>query len=290
MDYTEKIEFYKHRNIGERLYATAAFLKQTWKVILKFVLPVAIPLALITGYSMTFYYHWYAGIFIGGNDLTFPPQVILFLLVSFVSQLAMITIAGAILIKYRRGELNSQTGWNELSQTLLSLIPKTLLIQLYLFLLSVFLVLLIVLLFAFAGMAAGIIFISLILLGLLAITPSMLLVLFPAYFNGSSAWDSVKIAFSSGFKDWGGIFVAILIASVIAGIVSVILGMPYQIMLMVKSYEITSLGFILASLSSLGNLLTYPFLFIYMAFQYFSIIEKEEGISMQSRIDDFDKL
>jgi hypothetical protein len=290
MDYTEKIEFYRHRNIGERLYVTAAFLKQTWKVILKFVLLPAIPLALITGYSMSYYYHWYSGIFTGGNGWTFPFQVVLFFLVSFVSQLVMVTITGAILIKYRQDELNPQTGWNELSQTLLSLIPKTLLIQFYLFLLSVFLVLAVVLLFTFAGMAAGIIFVSLILPGLLAIAPSMVLVLFPAYFNGNSARDSIKIAFSSGFKDWGGIFVAILISSVIAGIVSAIFGMPYQIMLMLKNYEITSSGFILASLSSLGNLLTYPFLFIYMAFQYFSIVEKEEGISMQSRIDEFDKL
>ncbi|MDR1437205.1 MAG: hypothetical protein LBI65_03700, partial [Candidatus Symbiothrix sp.] len=196
MNNKEKIEFYKPRNIGERLNVTVAFLKQTWKIILKLMLPVVLPLALVAGYSMTYYLNWYLSFFLPGNRLDFPPEVFLLFIVYSVSLLFLMALPGAIMIKYERGELNSATGWREISRTFFSLIPKTFLILFYFFVFSVLLVLFFVLLSSLAGIVFGIIFFILAFLGILAILPALLLVFYPAYFNGNSAWSSIKTAFS----------------------------------------------------------------------------------------------
>jgi len=36
--------------------------------------------------------------------------------------------------------------------------------------------------------------------------------------------------------------------------------------------------------------LTYPIMFIFIAFQYFSIMEKEQGVSLQSKVSEFENL
>jgi hypothetical protein len=291
MNNEKKILFYRNRSIGERLSVTADFLKQNWKVLLKLVLITAVPLALITGYSMAYYSQWYFTLFTG-NYATMPPQVILFFVMQIISSWIMFALSGAIMIKYERGELNPQTKWNELRAIFFPLIGKSVQIWLYLFGCTLLLALLFILLLSFlgsAGVVLSVILGILLLLGIFAISPSLLLVFYPAYFHNVNAWDSIKIAFSLGFKDWGSIFVAIIIAIVMTGIVSVIFSLPYQVLTMF-THKITVFNFILASISALGNLLVSVFLFIYMAFQYFSIAEKEEGISLQSQIDEFENL
>jgi hypothetical protein len=292
MDYEKKMEFYQSRNIGERLSATTDFLKQIWKVLLRNGLIIATPLALITGYTMPYYYQWYFSL-ISGDYSNFPPQIILFCVVSFVSSLSMYALPGAIMILYKEGQLSTGSGWNELNKIFFSLFWKSVRISLLLFGIILLVAFSLGFFFSFLGLTNIVLTVvlgMLFILSFLAFLPSLLLVFYPAYFKGVNTWNSIKTAFYLGFKDWGSIFVALIICIVISYVVIIIFGMPYQILTMVTKGEINTLGFILASLSSLGNLLIAPFIFIYLAFQYFSITESEEGISMQTQIDEFDNL
>jgi hypothetical protein len=288
MEYEKKIEFYQTRSIGERFSATADFLKQTWKVLLKNLLIAAIPFALIIGYSQPYYAQYTAQI-MTGNYSNFPPQIVLLLITSFISSLVIYALSASIMIKYGKGELSSTTGWNDLKKTLFSLIGKTGLIYLFLLGFSALAGLFFVILSSLGTGGIVLAFILLILASI-AIFPSLTILFYPAYFRNASAWNSIKTGFYLGFKDWGGIFVAILISIVFAVVISVVFSVPYQIFSFFNRGEISLSGFLLASLSSLGNFLTSSFLVIYMAFQYFAVAEKEEGISMQSQIDEFDRL
>ena len=54
--------------------------------------------------------------------------------------------------------------------------------------------------------------------------------------------------------------------------------------------EVNIISYILATLSAIGTLLAYPIMIVLFAFQYFSIVEKEEGVSLQSKMDEFENL
>jgi hypothetical protein len=113
---------------------------------------------------------------------------------------------------------------------------------------------------------------------------------FPAYFSEKRIWESIKVSYVLGFKNWGSLFVALLLAGVMSMIVSIIFSLPYEIVSLFTWGQVNILTYILATLSAIGSVLAYPILFLIFAFQYFSIVEKEEGVSLQSQIDEFENL
>jgi hypothetical protein len=160
--------------------------------------------------------------------------------------------------------------------------------------------LLIVAFFSISPVIGGL-FIFLVIIAVFIVIPSLSIIYYPAYFQQASTFESIKKGFSLGFKNWGSTFGTLFIAGLLSGVVSVILQMPLQGYIMFQSISTlnnssVSIGnngvlvYALSLLSSLSSVITLPFIFIFLAFQYFSITEKEEGTSLQSKIDEFENL
>ncbi|GHT07553.1 hypothetical protein FACS189426_01150 [Bacteroidia bacterium] len=288
MDYEHKIEFYKNRNLGERFSAAIDFLKQNWKVLYKNVFIIAIPLSLISGYSMQYYTS-----FSGSIDAFDFSKVAVNIITSFIYGIFLCATTGTVLLKYEEGTLTKKSGWNDLKATLIPLSGKACLINLVVG--GIFIAITVLygwLAFALASddfplMALALfIYIAVVV----ALLPSFSLVYFPAFFTGKSAFESIKIATNLGFKNWGTTFVVILLVSVFIFGVSLIFSIPNTILTFAFAGEHNFLTFISASVASFSTAIITPFVIVLFAFQYFAITEKEEGISLQTQVDDFENL
>lgn len=291
-----KIEFYKNRTLGERFSAAIDFMKQNWKIMYKYILIVGIPAALLMGLGMQAYFQALEGL-VEDDFSGFAPIMILYLLIAWIFSAILPATVGAIMIKYEKGEL-ATAGFSDLLPTILSLMGKTLLLSIifiFIFAITGFAMALPV---AFGSMVGAIIMILLLLLllaAIIALLPSFSIVLFPAYFKGTGIFASIKEAFRLGFKNWGSLFLTLLLVSLVLGVISTLFGAPLQILVIFNtlqdSFAISNFWtFLLGTLAAFGNVVVVPIMIVFFAFQYFSITEKEEGVSLKNRIDDFENL
>jgi len=296
---SERIEFYKNRSIGERFSVAVDFLKQNWKALYKNILIGGLPLAIIMGYFIA----QMSGIRpVGVNDL---PRFLLFyallMLISFITNIYLCSMTGAVLFHYDRNQLNETTGWNDLKDAFFRQAGKITAISL---LIAIFVGIIVVIFaaiwgfmtsFSLSSMRIGfyilLFLFILIFFGIfLALAPSLSIIYFPACFSKKTIVESIKIAFKLGFKNWGSLFVAILLAGITVIIISIIFSLPYEVVLLFLRGQLSIISYIFAVFSAIGTLLISPIMTVIFAFQYFSIVEREEGISLQSQIDAFEKL
>jgi hypothetical protein len=297
---SERIEFYKNRSIGERFSVAIDFLKQNWKVLYKNILIAGLPLALIMAFLLKGQISANLSMRTGESPFTsgFFFFYLLFYLVSFINMIYMYSMTGAVLHQYNRNQLTESTGWSDLSGTFFRFAGKTVLISLIVYIPVVIIVAIIAALFGmFAGIGGGnaglivlmILLIILLIGGFIAFAPSLTMLYFPAYFSQKSILESIKTSFALGFKNWGSLFVAIILVGMVFTIIYVLFVIPFALVsALMHGTSIITLTF--AALLAIAILLIYPIMFIIFAFQYFSVVEKEEGVSLQSQINEFENL
>jgi hypothetical protein len=291
MAYENKIEFYKNRTLGERFNAATDFLKQNWKALYKNVFYIAIPLSLVAGFAMQFnsgISYKYSGI---GRDMS---GALFSYIISAIYGVLLFSLTAAFLLKYEKDELTEDTGWKDLKGTLFSLFGKNLLISVGIAVVIIVLTMLLAVV-AFSSGFNSSFFILFLAVGfylavLVALIPIFSLCLFPACFSGKNVVESIRIAIKLGFKNWGSLFVTTLLLVIIIFFVNLIFAIPYSAIIVLNGGEHNLLTFIFASIASFSSALTTPLMVVFLAFQYFSITETEEGISLQSQVDDFENL
>jgi len=294
---SERIEFYKNRSIGDRFSVAVDFLKQNWKTLYKNILIGGLPLAIIMGYFIA----QMSGVRpVNFSDL---PRFLLFyallIFVSIVTNIYLYSMTGAVLFHYDRNQLNETTGWNDLKNTFSRFAGKSALITLlvavcFIVIIVIFAVILdftnsfslngrgfFMLLFLFIFLFLGII---------LALAPSLSIIYFPACFSGKTSIESIITAFKLGFKNWGGLFVALLLAGITIIIISIVFSLPYEVVLLFSRGQLSIISYIFAVFSAISTLLVSPIVTVIFAFQYFSIVEREEGVSLQSQMNEFENL
>ena len=290
----ERIEFYKNRDIGERFSAAIDFLKQNWKVLYKNILLGGLPLAIISGILMTWQTHYMSTTYdIVNTSLLYIPSSI----VSFITMVYIYSMTGAVLLHYDRNQLTESTGWSDLKGTFSRFAGKTTLISLIVYMPVIIIAAIFAVFFiAFlesasdGGMALSLFLFIIFFLGVfIAFAPSLVMLYFPSYFSEKTIGESIRTSFTLGVKNWGSLFVAIILTGIIFTIVYMVFSVPYAVVSMF-SPRVNTITYILATLSTMGILLTYPIMFLIFAFQYFSIVEREEGVSLQSQMSEFENL
>jgi len=296
---SERIEFYKNRSIGERLSVAFDFLRQNWKVLYKNILMGGLPIAIIMGYLIA--QVTYARAVIAFDISHFLLFYFLLLLVSFINSIYLYSMTGAVLFHYDRKLLTETTGWNQLKGAFFRFAGKTALITI---LVSIPILIVVVIFAALIGVSASfslsglqggafisiLLFIFLLFGLILVFAPFLSIVYFPAYFSGKTSAESISSAFKLGFKNWGSLFVAIILSVILLIIISIFFSLPFEIVMIISQGQVSILFYIFAILSAIGTLLLYPIVTVIFAFQYFSIVEKDEGVSLQSRVDEFENL
>ena len=284
----EKIEFYKNRSLSERFSAAAEFIRQNWKMMYKIVLIPAIPLVLLQGYFTQNYLSLMKNVGRLESTHGLLGGVGMYLLVFMALMIILYAVSGAIMSRYEAGLLTKETRWKDLSSKIRANLGKVFLIS--------FITLMIVIFVSFiigglvvVSASTALITMLLFIVVLFAIIPALALIYYPALFQGASVWKSVKKGFRFGFKSWGTTFLTILIIGVATVVISYLFQLPYIIWTIFASHS-GIVSYLLATLSTCGFVFVTPLTFVFLAFQYFSVVEKEEGISLQAKIEEFDNL
>jgi hypothetical protein len=294
-----KIEFYKDRTLGERFSAAGDFIRQNWKILSKNLMYIGVPLILLYGFFMQNYIQGALANINSPNIQTVGSlmSMMLSILSSSLLSLFFIAMLGALLKQYQKGSLTEKTGWSDLKGNLFSFLGKIfiqyLIISVGFILLAIVIGLLMYLssLTGRLGATVMIAVISLVFLALMVIIfPLLALTPYPIFFENASAWQGIKKGFRLGFKHWGSTFLTTFLGFLLMMVVYYILSMPYLVYIMFNMGEGGFLGYVLAIFSSFVVFILYPVLIVFVGFQYTSIVEKEEGISLQDKIEQFDSL
>jgi hypothetical protein len=127
----------------------------------------------------------------------------------------------------------------------------------------------------------------------------------PVYlFEDISFSGALRKAFHYGFSHWGQTFVIVLVFGLLANIISGVTMMPWYIVLMVgQIFSLTEQGvgintsiwyqfisYLLGIIQSYGLYASYILSAVGIAFQYFHLRKKKEGITVDSNIQNFDRL
>ena len=311
-----KIKFFKVRTLGEKLSVTFDFLRETWKPLLKFsfylILPICLFQSFVLNSSMSSMYSMGYNMGAGNEGINFYPMIL-----SYLFYLLFVLLGTSVLnaMVYSLMSEYDQRETRLMSITLQdfksALIKKTVKL-LRAFLLFVGAIVLLgllafLLLYALASENLYGIFVFLLIIiiaGLIFIMIPMQLFM-PIYlFEEISFSGALKKTFKYGVAHWGGTFVIVFIFGLLANIISSVTMMPWYVMLLVgQMLSITGQGsginasiwyqfisYLLGILQSYGMYASYLLTSVGIAFQYFHIREKNEGITIDTNIRDFDRL
>jgi len=295
-----KIEFYMNRDLGERFSASAEFIRQNWKVMYKIILIVAIPLALLQGYYQQHYMSAYLrsiSQIVSGGDASMVRELYtssgmwIYLLISLLSALVLSAMSGAIMSRYEEGLLNEETTLSDLGDKIVSNMGKLLMIGLAMILLGIVAIFALVLIIMVMSKISGFFTVLVAIFAVFSIVPAIYLVRFPALFQEASPMESIKDGLRLGFKGWGTTMLMIIIIAVAAYVVTLIFSLPFAIW---NAFNIGNepgiLSYSLSGISWLGKAFVTPLTFVFFAFQYFAVVDKVDGISLQSKVEEFDNL
>ena len=283
-----KIELYKSRTLSERFSATADFVQENWKLYLKNVCYIGIPLGLLMGYFM---HRYMIDVFSNINVYSpmGPPAInwgiySLTMLTSALFSLFICALTGSILYNYAKETLSENTTFSELKEKIFPFMGKMLLLGLiFLIVIAVFSFLFgdLVTSLALSGKTAlvGIITLFFVLLFfalLIVFLPFLLLLYCPIFFDNASIWQALKKSMRLGFKYWASTFGTGLLGILLVMVTSYIIVAPYWVYIMFNMDGGGIFGYLLAMLIPLASLILTPIIYVFMGFQYTSIIKKEE--------------
>lgn len=290
MKHETNIEFYENRTLGERFSVTGDFILQKGKVLLKSTMYIALPLILLYGFLSDYYTRELlanirsAPDYLNINWISTVAVVLVFVL----SLLFLLSMTGAILSRYVKGIPTEKIARQDLTANVFPLMKK-LLIQ-FLIVASVLILLtllmgVLVYFSTFAGRLFTTVSVALILLAYFAalvVACSVLsLAPYPVLFEDATAWQGIKKGVRLGFKHWGSTFLSAFLGGLVLTALCYIVSMPYSVYVMFHMEEGGIPGYVFAFLSSFASFAQYVVFFIFMGFQYTSIVRKEERDPLQ---------
>lgn len=304
-----KIELYVKRSFGDKLNASFDFIKENWKILLRYTTYLILPLCLIQGLSLN---GLMSGIMtmgvreasIGSSEtdtlIRFFTYYGLYAFLYLIGTVLLTSLVYALMRVYKEREQRLEgVSLTFLKPLLIRNVRKLFIVFLFGFLIL-----------AFVGLVVGLLgFIlpfSVFLVILLLIVFIVPLALWaPVYvFEEISVIDALKKSYHLGFPTWGGILLISLVMGFIAGTLQSITMMPWYIASMVKvffsvsgenSEFLTSAGYsfilyLMAILQAFGAYLALIFSLVGIAYQYGHASEKVDHITVENDIDNFDKL
>lgn len=310
-----KIALYVKRSFGEKFNASFDFIKENWKLMLKYATYLLLPLCLVQALSLNGLMTYTIGMSgLMESGAMYSDSALLMSFFSYYSLYMLLLIIGIVLLtalvyaiirtyNEREGRLQGVT-LGVLRPMLLRNVKR-------MFILVFFGLILTMLASLIIGVIVALFPIALLPIVMILLIPFMIAIAVPFslwapiyLFEDISAMSSLKKAFRLGFATWGGIFMISLVMGIIAGILQGVTLIPWYIGTVVKYIFATSGGgteatvsvgysfllYLLAVVQAFGAYLAMIFSFVGLAYQYGHASEKMDSIMVESDIDNFDKL
>lgn len=303
---------YVKRPFGDKMNASFDFIKENWKPILKYITYLLLPFSLVQALSLNSFMGEYMGLTLGiqqtGNDLNsilpmLPSLGLMYffvILCYWIGSVLLLSLVYTLMKTYstREGRLEGIM-LGEFKPLLTHNLLQSLKATLFIGLLVLILILLIVLLAVLTP------FTLLLTLPLFVAITVPLTLFVPIYlFEKVSLFEALRKAIRLGFATWGGVLLMGLVMGVIASILQGVMGTPWSVAFMVKNiFSMSDTGaaatvsvgysfvlYLFAVLQCFGLYLGSVFSAVGIAYQYGHASEVVDSVSVESDINNFDKL
>ena len=305
-----KVAMYAKRTFGEKLSASFDFIKENWKPLLKYTTYFLLPVSLIQALSLN---GLMGGIVAftnvatdgglvseGAWGLSFLSYYGFYMLVYIIGTVLLSSLVyGLMRIYNEREERLEGVTFEMLKPVMMRNVGRLLLIALWAVVLAMaFFILMIILSIAFP-------FLLILMVPAIVVFAVPLAIWAPIYlFEDISIVGSLKKAYRLGFATWGGVFLVSFVMGIIAGILQGVTMIPWYILTLVKTFFVmngtenamtvsTGYNFVLYLLGvvqAFGAYVSMIITLVGLAYQYGHASEKLDNVTVESDIDNFDKL
>lgn len=277
-----QIEFFKQRDLGEKITVTFEFLKQNFKeifqILLKTVLPIVAFILIIPAFFSEYYISTVKQI-----EYIEPIAYLVMFIYWIGFMIASLYTQSTVLSLLYQKTMVDPTNANDFN--LKEAINKNFFVILWTGLLSGLIIVGCTLLLIIPGIIVGV---------MLSYATSA------AIFEKSSPSQAISKCWSFGLTKWGSTFGLIIIMSLIGGIVGFIFTLPTVVVSTITALSGTGLQdsgivmkimyYIFQLISVFGTLLVSTLSIVALSFQYANIREIKESVSIKSQISDFENL
>ena len=304
---TEKplIKLYRTRTFGDKISDTFDFVRENWRVMLKYITYLLLPIALIQTFCMTNFMTGYmqAITMIGSSDIsTMLPllsSMALYMLVMYVGYVLVTALIYTMMQQYEQRPGLQGIMMSDLKPGVMNKSLRMVALLLTGIVLMVVYGVLMVLLVAINRLM---VFPAILLL--LVILPLFVLVC-PIYlFENRGIVSAYAKSVRLGWKTWAGIVGVVLVLYIITMILQTVVSMPGYIMLTVKnvlggsgnatgfvsSFGFTAIQYLLGVISSFCGICLMALITIGIAYQYGHACDKVDGVSVDKDIENFETL
>jgi hypothetical protein len=305
------IQFYRIRTFGEKLNASFDFLRENLKPLLRFSLYLILPLCLVQSFFMDSFMRSYMGMINikvdGGmtfSVIALVVQYVLLLLCVVAGSIIMSGLIYSLMQTYRTrpGRLKG-IRFDDFRTLFLQNCVRSGRIFLFTFCMMIAIVGVVLLLVLLSPWTLAVT-LPLLLAGTIAFAVPLSLFT-PVYlFEPLTFRAALRKAVKYGFSAWGEIFLVMLVFGLLANVVSGITTTPWYIVTVIGSLFSTldpesafassvwyRFGtYLLGIVMAYGTYVSMMISVTGLAFQYFHLREKKEGVTMRTDIANFDRL
>jgi len=312
----DKIVFYKERDFGEKFNVTFEFVKQNWKILLRYALYGVLPLAFVGALSLNSLMQTMLDASSGNtmlDDKLNYSMLFSYALLMPTSLIAYIWI-GTVVFSMMQFYNAHDEGLQDVAFQDLKPYFKRNAWRLFKCGLVGTLIAIVFLAVFFAVIAIGaainsgamIAFFCFLLVVAFFVCFVPLILVTPTYvFEDISVWRAYVRGFRLGWSTWGGIFGLGFVLSLLSNVVSFVFVMPWEVCFFVKaifvqayageetfvgSAAFTIFQYVFGVIMWIGTYLIYDLFFISTRYLYSHAAEKLDDMSVGQGIDDFEEM
>lgn len=304
-----KIELYVTRTFSEKMGDTLGFLRENWRVLLKYFTYTMLPASLVLGFLLN---HFWGNLILSDSVSPRPDEVLLSIGSAVVVGLVVYAVFLAMLFALIRLYFARKTGLegltnNEFLPEFFACLKRA---ALYLLVAIVLAIAYFGVLFTLFTIAFGIhVALGVMLLPCLYSSVVVLVVPFmlsvPIYMmEDISVFNAITKSFRLGFATWRGVFALSFVTSLLSNILQTVTAIPWYILLIIRhittaSYRmdeafVNTIGFkfmeyLACVLQCLGYMLAAVLATVALTIQYGHANDKIDGAGVDEKIEHFDE-
>lgn len=311
---TPKIELYVTRTFSEKLSDTLGFVRENWRVLLKYFIYLMLPSALVLGFFVNHFWGGYISLIGMDNDFDHRKFIDFILttggtvIVGMVVYAVFLAMIFALIRLYFARSLRLKGVTNEefMPEFMACLKRSAIYLLVLVMLVGVFVVLLS---FLMAGSfmlnpVVGIIGLLLFYAVLVAVVIPLSLSA-PVYMmEDIGIFRAIAKAFRLGFATWGGVFALSFVIGMLTGVIQSFTMVPWYILFIIKSIFTVSndlegsfvntigytfLEYLACVLQCLGYLIAAILTIVALTIQYGHASDKIDGVGVAKNIEHFDE-
>ena len=297
-----KINLYVQRDFSTKITDSFLFVRENWKLLLKYFITYMLPFSILQTYFMNGYVDAAMTDIAGASTLSgsiFSWTYLGLLVTSVLGSVVACSLFYTLFFLYQeREERLGGIGWQDIRPVFVKFVGRSFILMGFLLLVFILFV------------AAMVFLASLTTFTLLFTTPLFfacivpLALFFPAYYlnREDEGIGAVFVwSFRRGFRFWGGTFLVMLVCYLVMSVIGGIFSIPWYAIYFTKVFlgvgSIASenvvmnlVQYVLGVLMILGTYLSLVFQLLGITFQYGHVCEKTEAVTVDADIENFDKV